>query len=191
MTAKIILTGFMATGKSAVGHLVARQLGWRFTDTDLVIVARTGMTISSIFAQHGEPHFRALEREAIATVAGDRRQCPQCGNPLPAVVSTGGGALVDEENCAMLKRIGVVVCLTARPEIIAARVGRSAERRPKLIQGNQPLGLRIRDLMVERAAAYSRADLTIDTSDLSPERVAELVIDSFVAKERTRCKPSA
>ena len=190
MATKIILTGFMATGKSAVGHLVARQLGWRFTDTDQEIVARADKPIAAIFAERGEAHFRALERETIAMIAGNPRLCPQSGNPLPEVISTGGGALVDEENCAMLKRAGIVVCLTARPEIIAARVGRSATRRPKLLEGNLPLEQRIRELMAQRAAAYARADVTIDTSDLSASQVADRVIDAFVALEK-RCKPSA
>jgi shikimate kinase len=191
MTTKIILTGFMATGKSAVGHLVAKQLGWRFTDTDQEIVARAGKPIATIFAEHGEAHFRALEHATIAMLADDPRLCPQSGNPLPEVISTGGGALVDEENCAMLKRAGIVMCLTARPEVIAARVGRSVTRRPKLLEGNQPLEQRIRDLMAERAVAYARADVTIDTSDLSPAQVADRIIDALVAREYSRCKPSA
>lgn len=191
MTTKIILTGFMATGKSAVGHLVAKQLGWRFTDTDQEIVARAGKAIATIFAEHGEQHFRALEREVIAMIAGDPRRCPHSGNPLPEVISTGGGALVDEKNCAMLKRAGMVVCLTARPETIAARVGRSAARRPKLLEGNLPLDQRIRDLLAERATAYARADVTIDTSDLSLAQVADRIIDAFVSREKLRCKPSA
>lgn len=191
MTAKLILTGFMATGKSTVGHLVARQLGWRFIDTDAEIVARAGKPIPAIFAEHGEARFRALERETVAMLASDHRQCPQCKAPLPAVVSTGGGVLVDEQNCAMLKKAGIVVCLTARPEIIAARVGRSAARRPKLVEGDKPVDQRIRELMAERAAVYARADLTIDTSDSSLERVAERVIDAFAAEGKSRCRPSA
>jgi len=191
MTSKLILTGFMATGKTAVGHLVAGRLGWRFTDTDVEIVARAGKPIAAIFADHGEPYFRALERATVAAVAADARRCPQCRGPLPAVISTGGGVLVDENNCAMLKRAGIVICLTARPEIIAARVGRSPARRPKLIEGGKPLEQRITELMAERAAAYARADVAIDTSDLSPEQVADRVVDAFVARERIRCRPSA
>src|SRR5215472_16846657 len=133
MTTKIILTGFMATGKSVVGHLVANKLGWHFADTDQQVVAHAGKPIATIFAEHGEPHFRALEREVIAMLVEHPRLCPQSGNPLPEVISTGGGALVDQDNCAMLKRIGIVMCLTARPEIVATRVGRSATRRPKLL----------------------------------------------------------
>jgi shikimate kinase len=191
MTAKLILTGFMATGKSAVGHLVANRLGWRFADTDVEITSRAGKPIPAIFADQGEPHFRALEREVVASLAADPRRCPQCGKPLPAVISTGGGVLIDEGNCTALKRAGVIICLTARPEVIAARVGRSAARRPKLIESDQPLEQRIRELMKERAAAYARADLTVDTSDLPLDRVADRVIDAFVAREKSPCRPSA
>jgi len=191
MTAKLIITGFMATGKSAAGHLVARRLGWQFADTDLVIAARAGKSVAEIFAQHGEAHFRSLEREAIATLTSSRHHCAQCGNPRPAVISTGGGALVDEQNCSMLKQAGIVVCLTARPETIAARVGNSAARRPKLTEGGQPLEQLIRTLLAERANAYARADVSIDTSDLPLEQVAERVLDAFVLREQSRCKPSA
>jgi len=191
VTAKLIITGFMATGKSSVGHLVARRLGWQFADTDLVVVTLAGKSVPEIFALHGESYFRALEREAIATLTSARRHCPQCGNPLPSVISTGGGALLDEQNCSVLKRAGTVVCLTARPQTIAVRVGSSAARRPKLTEGGQPLEQRIRSLMAERAGAYARADVTIDTSDLAPEEVAERVIDAFAQQEQSRCKAFA
>jgi len=191
MTAKLIITGFMATGKSTAGQLVARRLGWRFADTDLIIAARAGKSVAEIFAQHGEAHFRTLEREVIATLTSGHDHCAQCGNPRPAVISTGGGALVDGQNCARLKQAGIVVCLTARPETIAVRVGNSAARRPKLTEGGQALEQRIRTLMAERASAYARADVSIDTSDLALEQVAERVIDVFVLREQSRCKPSA
>ncbi|HEY6394275.1 MAG TPA: shikimate kinase, partial [Candidatus Binataceae bacterium] len=116
MTPKLILTGFMASGKSAVGPLIARRLGWRFIDSDKEIAGRAGKSISEIFADEGEPKFRALEREEIAAFARDRRLCAMCKRLRPAVISTGGGALVDEYNCEMLKSAGVIICLDARPE---------------------------------------------------------------------------
>jgi shikimate kinase len=130
MTPKLILTGFMATGKSVVGPLLARRLGWRFIDTDAMIVAREGRPIAAIFSDDGEPRFRALERQVVADLARERRRCPQCRGALPAVIATGGGVMVDEANCAALRRTGVVICLSARPEVIAARVARSRARRP-------------------------------------------------------------
>ncbi len=191
MTPKLILTGFMATGKSAVGHVVAARLGWRFIDSDAEIVARAGRPIAAIFSDDGEAKFRALERDVIATIARERRHCPLCHGDYPAVVSTGGGVLVDEANAAALKRCGVVICLTARPEVIAARVGRSPAKRPKLLEGGKPLLERVQELMRERAAAYARADVAIDTSNISIEDVADRVLAEFAARAYKRCVPSA
>jgi shikimate kinase len=190
MTPKLILTGFMATGKSAVGHAVAARLGWRFIDSDTEIVARAGRPIAAIFSADGEAKFRALERDVIATIAGERRHCPLCHGDYPAVISTGGGVLVDEANAAVLKRCGVVICLTARPEVIAARVGRSPAKRPKLLEGGKPLLERVRELMKERAAAYARADVAIDTSNFSIEDAADRVLAEFAARAYKRCVPS-
>ncbi|HVB79175.1 MAG TPA: shikimate kinase [Candidatus Binataceae bacterium] len=193
MAPKLILTGFMATGKSAVGRAAAARLGWRLVDSDAELVARAGKPIAAIFAEHGEAHFRALEREVIAALASDPARCPQCGAPRPAVISTGGGALVDERNYAALKRSGVIVCLSARPEVIASRVRRSRHARPKLLEGGKPLEARIAELMEERRAAYARADFTVDTSDLSVAQSAERVLEIFGRHGRSghRCAPSA
>jgi shikimate kinase len=191
MTPKLILTGFMATGKSAVGHAVAARLGWELIDTDSEIVRCAGKPIAQIFTEEGETRFRALESEVIATIAGNRRRCPLCHGHYPAVVSTGGGALVDEKNCEALKRAGVIVCLTARPEVIAARVQRSPAKRPKLLEGGKPLLERIQELLAARAHAYARADVSVDTSSISIEQAADRVIEEFGARAYQRCKPSA
>jgi len=191
MTPKLILTGFMATGKSSVGPLVARRLGWEFVDVDALIVAQAGKPIAQIFADHGEAHFRRLEREAVAHLTGDRRRCPQCHGPHPEVISTGGGVLLDESNCAALKRAGVIVCLTARPEVVAARVERSKTRRPKLSEGGKSALARIKELMDERVGAYARADVQIDTSDLTVDQLADQVIAAFAAHAARRCVPPA
>ena len=191
MTPKLILTGFMATGKSSVGPLVARRLGWEFVDVDSVIVAQAGKPIAQIFADDGEAHFRRLEREVVAHLTGDRRRCPQCHGPHPEVISTGGGVLGDESNCAALKRVGVIVCFTSRPEVVAARVERSKTRRPKLTEGGKSTLARIKELMDERAQAYARADVQIDTSDLTVDQLADQVISAFAAHAARRCVPSA
>jgi shikimate kinase len=191
MTPKLILTGFMATGKSSVGPLVARRLGWVFVDVDSVIVAQAGKPIAQIFADHGEARFRRLEREVVAHLTGDRRRCPLCHGPHPEVISTGGGVLLDESNCAALKRVGVIVCLTARPEVVAARVERSKTRRPKLTEGGKSTLARIKELMDERVDAYARADVQIDTSDLTVDQLADQVIAAFAAHAARRCVPSA
>jgi shikimate kinase len=167
---KVVLTGFMATGKSAVGRALAARLGRRFVDTDHEIVARAGKPIARIFAEDGEPAFRRLEREVIARLA----QAPE-----PAVIATGGGALVDDANYAALSRAGTIVCLAARPEVIARRVTSSNVSRPKLAEGGLPLEQRIVELMASRQSAYARAAIVIDTSDLTIDAAAERVIDAL------------
>jgi shikimate kinase len=189
MTPKLILTGFMATGKSAVGPIVAHRLGWEFVDVDSVIVTRAGKPIAQIFADHGEAHFRMLEREVVEFLTSDRRRCPLCHGPHPEVISTGGGVLVDDANCVALKRVGVIVCLSARPEVVAARVERSKAKRPKLTEGGKPTLERIKELMQERAAAYARADVQVDSSDVTVEQLADNVIAAFGVHAARRVLP--
>jgi shikimate kinase len=181
MAPKLILTGFMATGKSVVAHAVARRLAWPVVDCDAEIAARAGHPIPEIFRLGGETHFRALERAVIAAIAVDRRRCPQCGQPHPAVVATGGGAIIDGDNFNVLRRVGVIVCLIARPEVIAKRLGPTVKSRPMLAQCGKPLNQRIAELIEERHEAYARAAITIDTSDLSVDRAADAVLDAFAA----------
>ena len=170
----IILTGFMGTGKSTVGRRLARRLGWTFVDVDRLIEAGAKMPVARIFAERGEPVFRRLERRAIGRVIRGHEQ----------VIATGGGAFVSPQSRAALRVSGPVVCLTARPQVILARVGRRLETRP-LLAGRpagwpaqaghpSPLG-RIRTLLAQRAAAYARADLTLDTSDRSPDEIVERI----------------
>ncbi len=191
MAAKIILTGFMATGKSAVARALAKQLGWPHLDCDSEIVACDGRSIPQIFRDSGEAHFRALEHEVIIALAADPRRCPQCSMPRPAVIATGGGALVDPRNYALLLQIGEIVCLTARPEIIARRVGASARSRPMLTQSGKPLTERIAELLASRREAYARATITIDTSDLKIDQVVDSIIVALARKRWERCRLSA
>lgn len=83
MAPKLILTGFMATGKSAVARAVAYRLGWRLIDSDQRIAARAGQTIAEIFRDLGEDHFRMLEREAVAAIAADPSRCPDPAGRCP------------------------------------------------------------------------------------------------------------
>lgn len=181
MAPKLILTGFMASGKSAVARVVARRLNWRLIDCDERIAAAAGCSIAEIFRVHGEARFRALERELIAGIAAERRRCPQCGNPLPAVVATGGGAILDQRNFIDLSHCGIVVCLAARPEVIARRVGPHAASRPLLAAGGKPVRERIAELIEARREAYARAAVTVDTSDMSLEQAADAAIAGFAA----------
>src|SRR5215207_11166032 len=98
----LVVAGFMGTGKSTIGPLVARALAWPFVDTDALVEREAGMPVKEIFATQGEPAFRALERSAVCEATGLEH----------VVISIGGGALLDPENASTLKTRGVVVLLT-------------------------------------------------------------------------------
>ena len=191
MAPRLILTGFMGTGKSSIAPIVARRLAWDYIDSDEVLVARAGKPIAAIFESEGEAAFRKLEREVIAGLSREKPRCPQCGNPRPAVLATGGGVLMDDANYQALNNAGVIICLSARPEVIARRVERSRARRPMLLEGGKPLGERIAELLAQRKDAYSRAEATVDTSDLTVERAAEQVLAIFLEHGARRCGVSA
>jgi shikimate kinase len=162
---RVILTGFMATGKTEVGRRLAHLLGRPFVDTDELIEAATGHSVREIFAREGETHFRTLERNAVVQA---------CTVP-EAVIATGGGTLVDPENRRRLSAAGPIFCLTADPEVILSRVGDPASR-PLLADhdAEERLG-RIRSLLDERASAYGAAAHAVDTTGLSIEQVVERV----------------
>ena len=164
----IVLVGFMGTGKTSVGKRLAKRLGWPFVDVDALIEERANMSIPQIFTQRGEPVFRRLERRCISRVVHGQHQ----------VIATGGGAIVDPQNRTKLRASGPVVCLTAKPQAILARVGRKLMTRPMLAAHADPLS-RIRTLMAQRAPAYAKADVTIDTSGMSVEQVVERVWDTI------------
>jgi shikimate kinase len=191
MAPKLILTGFMATGKTTVARALSARLGWRLIDSDAKLVSKAGKPIAEIFRDHGEAHFRALEREVIAAITSDRERCPQSGMPLPAIVAAGGGTLIDPVNFAALERVGIIVCLTARPEVIARPIGRHAASRPMLTEGGKRLPDRIAELLEARRTVYERAAITIDSSDASISEVAERVIDAFGRLGATSWKVSA
>lgn len=166
----LILTGFMATGKSAVGRQLAARLRYEFLDLDPLIEAEAGMPISRIFATQGEERFRAIESRMVEQVA--RRDA--------CVIATGGGAIVNSQNLEALKRNGMVIALTAKPETILARVG-TGEDRP-MLWGGEKLE-RIRLLLAERAPAYAKADLTVDTTEKSIEQVVDHILGALQERQ--------
>lgn|SRR5574337_426997 len=160
---KIVLTGFMGTGKSVVGCRLAERLALPFLDLDDVIKATAGMAISEIFASEGESGFRRRERELIASVA-NRGSC---------VVATGGGAVLDPENVRNLRTGAVLVCLMAEPTVILQRLGTDVSR--PLLQSPDRLA-RIRELLEQRGAAYAQVDLCIDTSGADVEEIVDRIV---------------
>ena len=159
----IYLIGFSYTGKSTVARQISVNLHIDFADTDELIESRAGKSIPEIFASEGESVFREMESEVLREVS----QWPNM------VVATGGGAVLDPENRAVMARTGAVVCLEAQPSAILARMladETDATERPLLASGN-PLA-RIEAMKSGRQAAYAIADWTVNTDQLATEEVA-------------------
>jgi shikimate kinase/3-dehydroquinate synthase len=159
----ITLTGPFASGKSTVAGLLARKLGWQCLDSDEAIEREAGKAIARIFAEEGEAAFRERERRFFAALPH--------GDGL--VVAAGGGATLVDETRRRIAEAGLVVCLRASAETIAARAGAQKGLRPLL--GATDLLVRIRRLLDQRAALYALADFTVTTDALTPEEAAEEV----------------
>jgi shikimate kinase len=162
----LALIGFMGTGKSGVGRVVADLMHFTFLDTDNVVEARAGKPISDIFSQDGEPAFRQWERRVVEELT--RRE--------KTVIATGGGLPADPANLASLKTHALVICLWASPETIWERV-RGQNHRP-LLNEPDPLG-KIRELLAAREAHYRQADVLVNTEMRSVREVAQHVIHQF------------
>lgn len=159
----IILTGFMGTGKTYTGRALARRLGTNFIDTDALIEKEAGIPISEIFEKFGETRFRELEREVVKRVSAEKGM----------VIAVGGGAIVNPDNLAALKRNGLIINLTASPEVILSRVERNSDR--PLLQVEDKVG-KIKELLEKRAPYYEKADITVNTDGKTTEQVAEEIL---------------
>ena len=164
----VILTGFMGTGKTTIGRLLAEKLNFRFVDTDLMIEEWSGKTIAEIFVEDGEKAFRQMERDTARRL----------GDELGQVISTGGRMMLDPENVSVLNPTGRIFCLTASPEEILRRVlsDNGGMERP-LLKGDDPAG-RITSLLSERRDKYGQFP-QIDTENKSPEEICKLIVDDL------------
>jgi shikimate kinase/3-dehydroquinate synthase len=164
----IFLTGFMATGKTKVGRVLADRLGRGFVDTDDLIVEAAGKSIPEIFEADGEVVFRDLEHEAV--------RCASVTSNV--VVSLGGGAITQERNWDVIRATGVCLCFRASVETIFKRVERKRDERP-LLAGLDDEGLRakIGMMLKDRAPFYDRADAFVTSmEDRTPEETAEMAL---------------
>lgn len=156
-TPGIYLVGFMGSGKSTLGRLLAHSIGWTFCDLDADIEKAHGSSIADIFERHGEAGFRRLEAEAI-------RACVrQVERGQPAVLALGGGAFVQPDNYALLEHNGVSIWLDCPFDIIASRVR---------LNGQRPLARDLDSLRVlynERRKAYELADFRLEIRAANPE----------------------
>jgi shikimate kinase len=162
----VALIGFMGTGKSSIGWMVAEHLRFFYVDTDDLIERRAGKLISEIFREEGEEAFRSHEREVVGELQARSN----------TVIATGGGLGANEANLASLKTHALVVCLWASPETIWERV-RSQTHRP-LLQTPAPLQT-IRELLSRREPIYRQADILLSTELRSLREVAHNVVYQF------------
>ncbi len=158
---RIFLTGFMGSGKSTIGPILANTIGFDFVDSDRLLEDREGKSVAEIFRETGEQYFRALEEALIAGLCRRER----------IVVSLGGGSLVNEHNLRNVATAGVLVYLRTDPRRLAQRLARKGNR-PLLrdAEGERLSGerllRRIEDLFNERESTYRNADFTFETTDI-------------------------
>lgn len=162
----LALIGFMGTGKSAVGRLVAQLLHFTYLDTDQVVEFRAHKSISDIFQQDGEPAFRQWERMIVEELTHRKK----------TVISTGGGLPINQANLDSLKTHSLVVCLWASADTIYERV-HDHDHRP-LLDHAEPLA-QIRELLSVREPYYRQADVLVNTERRSVREVAVQVIHQF------------
>ena len=159
----VILTGFMGSGKSSVGRILAKRLGCRFVDLDAEIVAIAGRSINDIFAHDGEQAFRSMESACLERVLGGGR----------SVVATGGGVVILDENRCSMRNRGVVINLVVSLPLVLKRLHGAIDR-PLFAGGNTPNSVKL--LMDGREQFYADADIRIDTDGKSVEDVAAEIL---------------
>jgi shikimate kinase len=161
---RIVLVGLPGAGKSTVGALVAKALGWDFVDLDVVIASTAGMSVPEIFVRERESGFRQRERDATKTLVGKRQ----------IVLAPGGGWVMDRGNLASLGPGSMTVYLEVSAEVAAARLAALPGSRP-LLAGLDPAGS-LRDLFERREATYLQSDHKVTVDSMTPEAAASLIV---------------
>jgi len=172
----IVLIGMMGAGKSAVGRCLQWRTGFAQFDTDEMVRSKFGMPISEIFSTHSEDKFREAETEALRNLSPDQG----------AIIVTGGGIVLREENVDLLKRFGVVVWLEADEKTLFKRASRTGAR--PLLESKNPRKA-FTQMLRARLPLYAKiADIRIDTSELTDEEVAVAIVSKF-KKYRRKSAP--
>jgi shikimate kinase len=162
----VVLIGLMGAGKTAIGRRLATRLGLKFVDADNEIEQAAGKSISDIFADHGEAHFRDGERRVIARLL----------NEGPQVLATGGGAYMNDETRETISNSGVSVWLKADLKVLMERVVRR-DHRP-LLKTDNPEDV-MKRLMDERYPVYASSDITVKSRDVPHEVIVGEIIDAM------------
>ena len=174
----IVLVGLMGAGKSKIGRQISIDFDIEFIDTDTEIEKIAGMSIAAIFDLYGEEKFREIEAREISTLLKGK----------PAVISTGGGAYMQEKTRAIINQSGLSIWLKANPETLAERIS-NTDSRP-LLRGKDPVKV-LQQLAKERYPLYQEAELVIDTDGLSLAKAIEKVkktITSYITTSSSNGK---
>ena len=174
----IVLVGMMGAGKSSVGRRLAARLGIPFVDADIEIEKAAGMTITEIFAAHGEPYFRAGETRVIARLLEGG----------PQVLATGGGAFMNADTRATIRAKGISVWLRATLEVLSRRIKRRSDR--PLLTNADPVET-LRRLMDERYPVYAEADLTLLSHEVPHDRIVDECIAALAGHLAGHERPAA
>ncbi len=170
MEKNVVLIGFMGSGKSTVGELLAQKMNAPLLDIDAEIEKKEGRSIFEVFETDSEEGFREIETREIGRTL----------NLEGHVIACGGGAVLRPENVAALKSNGIFVYLETDPNVITERIGEGGRNRP-LIKSTNPRQA-IDELLRERQAKYVQvADITVDTSDLEPQQVVDEIMSALDA----------
>ena len=172
MLPNLVLIGFMGCGKSSVGRRLSGLTGHRFVDTDELVTQAEGHSIPEIFARSGEAYFRDLEQHSLESLVG----------VFGIVLSTGGGLVLRPANRQTLKKIGIVAWLDAGPEVLFERAMRSGKR--PLLHTEDPRRTFDELLGVRRELYEMTADFRIDSSRLSHDDAAQMVLEEALRKHR-------
>ena len=166
----VVLVGFMGSGKSSVGRVLARMIGAEFVDVDAWIEEAAGRSVRGLFAEEGEPAFREREKGALREVLAAKGR----------VVATGGGAFLDEGNRRLLRSYGPVVYLEAGVRTILRRVSGDVHR--PLLRGEDREKI-VRDLLERRVEGYRQADFAVPTDGRTVAQVAGRIVELLRSRE--------
>lgn len=171
----IVLIGFMASGKSRIGEMLAKQLGFPLIDIDDIIEHDQGMSIREIFLHKGEAYFRALEKKALEDLSEANH----------AVIVTGGGSTVFFDNAESLKQLGHIFFLDASFAVITKRLARSSKRPLGKIDSHDDL-LTLKNLYLFRRPIYARLGHNIDVNHENKTEIVDDIIERFNALEKLK-----
>lgn len=166
----IILIGMSGSGKTSVGKFIAKKLGMNFKDTDSIVVYNNGMSISYIFDNYGEEHFRDLEKKVVEDLSSMNK----------LVISTGGGVILDRDNISILKRNGIVYFLKANIDTLVKNLESSNQNHRPLLSKDQKLKVQITKLYEKRKDIYFlNADNIVTADNRSIEEIGNYIISVF------------